>query len=306
MMAKPKILYLAGWGRSGSTLLCRTLGEIDGWLAVGELRSVWDLGVVRNSLCGCGEEFHRCAFWVAVFDRAFGGMDAAFAKRMMGLADRLHTWHLLALPDPWIKRRVGTAMSDYVAALEQLYAAIHAVSGARVIVDSSKMPAYGYALDQLEGGELHVGHLVRDPRACAYSWMKRQKQQPFGRMKAIGPVRNSLQWVQRNQTIRRTWGRNPARYRMIRYEDFIHDPLAAVRSLAAFAGDAGADLSFLDRDAVLLGTSHMAAGNPNRFDVGQIVLRHDTQWRAGLSGRDQATVRLLSRPWLKAYGYIAG
>jgi len=302
-MPDTTIIYLAGWGRSGSTLLCRTLGELDGWLAIGEVRSVWDLGVLRNSPCGCGEPFHVCPFWKQVFDRAFGGMDMSLARRMVHLAGQLHTWHLLLLPQSHLDRKMNSNLLAYIETLELLYNAIRAVSGARVLIDSSKMPAYGFALGRMAGFDLKLVHLVRDPRACTYSWTKRRKHQPFGRMKSIGPVKNSIQWVQRNRAVRRMWSTDSDRYRLVRYEDFISTPVATIRELARFAGDSDADLSFLESHAVRLGPSHMAAGNPNRFDVGAIALRQDTAWRGGLSSWDEATVRLLSGPWLKSYGY---
>lgn len=301
-MPKPKIVYLAGWGRSGSTLLCRALGELDGWIAVGELRSIWDLGVIRNSTCGCGEPFHTCPFWREVFERAFGGFDLRLARRMVADTNRLHTWQLLVRRQG-LNRTLDSELEPYLDMIDRLYRTVCDVSGARVIVDSSKMPAYAYALDRMSGFDLRLVHLVRDPRACTYSWMKRRKHQPFGRMKSIGPVGNSVQWVQRNLAIRAAWKRRDDAYRLVRYEDFVDEPVSVLRGLAAFAGEADAALPFLDSRALHLGTSHLAAGNPNRFEVGTIELREETAWRQGLSPWQSATVGILSAPWLKAYGY---
>lgn len=301
-MPSPKIVYLGGWGRSGSTLLCRALGEIDGWIAVGEMRSIWELGVIRNSTCGCGEPFHSCPFWKEVFERAFGGFDPGLARRMIADTGRLHTWQLLFRRHR-LDRMLESELDSYLDALERLYRAVADVSGARVIVDSSKMPAYAYALDRLPGFDLHLVHLVRDPRACTYSWMKRRKDQPFGRMKSIGTVGNSVQWVQRNLAIRSAWQHRSDAYRLIRYEDFVEDPGTVLRGLAAFAGETEATLPFLESRSIHLGTSHLAAGNPNRFEVGTIKLREETAWRRGLSPWQNATVELLSAPWRKNYGY---
>ena len=41
---RPKILFIAGIGRSGSTLLSRMLAQIDGFQAVGELHHLWQTG----------------------------------------------------------------------------------------------------------------------------------------------------------------------------------------------------------------------------------------------------------------------
>src|SRR6185312_11260354 len=78
---QPRILSIAGAGRSGSTLLAMLLGGLPGCTAVGELRHIWERGVIANRLCGCGEPFHECPFWTAVGREAFGGWDAVDAER---------------------------------------------------------------------------------------------------------------------------------------------------------------------------------------------------------------------------------
>ncbi len=55
----PQVLYVGGWGRSGSTLLSHLLGRLPGMVSVGELRYVWQAGVEANELCGCGERVRR-------------------------------------------------------------------------------------------------------------------------------------------------------------------------------------------------------------------------------------------------------
>ena len=37
----PKVLFIGGYGRSGSTLLDRVLGSTDGFFSAGELRSLF-------------------------------------------------------------------------------------------------------------------------------------------------------------------------------------------------------------------------------------------------------------------------
>src|SRR3546814_11425157 len=135
---------------------------------------------------------------------------------MIAVGGRLHPRHILVTPRSLLERRLAREMSEYFDDLQRLYAAIGKVSGASVLVDSSKAPAYAYSLDRALHGELRVVHLVREPRACTYSWMKRQKAQPFGRMKAIGPVKNSVHRVLRNQTIGEI-GRASCRERVCQY-----------------------------------------------------------------------------------------
>ena len=59
----PKIILIAGHSRSGSTLLDRLLGEMDGFVTVGELRCLWIRGLIDDQLCGCGAAFQSCEHW---------------------------------------------------------------------------------------------------------------------------------------------------------------------------------------------------------------------------------------------------
>ena len=70
-----KVLYLAGAGRSGSTLLGRLFAEPPQAVHVGELVYLWRRGFAENHLCGCGVPFLECPFWSEVFARGFGGFD---------------------------------------------------------------------------------------------------------------------------------------------------------------------------------------------------------------------------------------
>ena len=55
-----KVLFLAGWGRSGTTIIDNILGEIDGFFSVGELYHLWGRGLVQERRCGCGVPPRQC------------------------------------------------------------------------------------------------------------------------------------------------------------------------------------------------------------------------------------------------------
>src|SRR4051794_30272163 len=98
MEPRPKgnvtILYILGSGRSGSTVLERSLvNAIDGAVGVGELRWLWDRGIGEDYLCSCTKPFHSCEFWQRVLERFRVGSSTASvttdADRMIALRRRI-------------------------------------------------------------------------------------------------------------------------------------------------------------------------------------------------------------------------
>ena len=175
-----RVLFIAGALRSGSTLLDRVVGGREGFCSVGEAHTIWRGSFEENQLCGCGVPFHECAFWQAVSRQAFDvgttQFDPATAIHLKDSVGRIRHSPWLLLPRR--PKRCRTALSAYGKLIEQLYSVIQAVSGEQVIVDSSKSPAHALILSQLPGVEVNVVHLVRDPRAVAFSWQRQPQRRP--------------------------------------------------------------------------------------------------------------------------------
>ncbi len=64
---KPAIIYIAGNGRSGSTLLDMLLGSLPNLWTVGEANVIpWEFEK-RDAKCGCGKSLYECPFWTEVY-----------------------------------------------------------------------------------------------------------------------------------------------------------------------------------------------------------------------------------------------
>ena len=167
------VLYIGGYGRSGSTVLDRVLGVLPDAVSVGEIRSIWGAVLREDRLCACGQRFSACPFWTEVGDRAFGGWGSPAVERARaahGHVDRHR--HL-----PQLLSGKGSAMFDreeavFTQALGDLYRAVAETGGARVVVDASKYPVYAAILRRVPAVDLRVVHLIRDARGAAYSWSK--------------------------------------------------------------------------------------------------------------------------------------
>ena len=64
-----RVLYLGGFGRSGTTLVERLLGELPGVCALGEVVHLWQRDIRDDERCGCGVRFSACPFWQSVGER---------------------------------------------------------------------------------------------------------------------------------------------------------------------------------------------------------------------------------------------
>ena len=51
-MAKTTVLFIAGWGRSGSTIIGNVLGQLPGFFHVGEIGHVWRRAIIEDANCG--------------------------------------------------------------------------------------------------------------------------------------------------------------------------------------------------------------------------------------------------------------
>src|SRR3954453_3027262 len=85
----PVGLFIAGSGRSGSTLVERILGGIPGTVNVGELLDLPRRVAPRDERCGCGEVFSACPFWTAVGERLPGGWSTDELRSLHELQTRV-------------------------------------------------------------------------------------------------------------------------------------------------------------------------------------------------------------------------
>jgi hypothetical protein len=298
---KLKILYITGWDRSGSTLLDNMLGQVDHFAPTGELRYVWDFGLQQNRLCSCGSAFRDCAFWTAVFREAFGGFTGVDSGEMIRLREEYDRARVVLL-------RRGTQSSQvetYRSALLKIYQAISSVSEASVVVDSSKTPSQAYMLQASPGIELHLVHLIRDPRAVAYSW---QRKKLMGDLKGeymaqFGPIVSSLRWNAMNVATELLRRAHTGSYLRVRYEDLVTAPRATLALILAMLGRSEPELPFVHDGAVSLRPVHGISGNPSRFQRGLVKLRVDDEWRKNLRRKHMVFVSVLTSPLLARYGY---
>jgi hypothetical protein len=175
--------------------------------------------------------------------------------------------------------------------VERVAAAIAAVTGARVIVDTSKSIERVEAVrrSSLRGATVH---LLRDPRAVAYSSMRR----PFDKAAPPFSVRAALKiafhWVKHNARIERL---EPDH--RVRYEDFVATPDATRTTIATLVGAPPSAATGATTE------NHAVSGNPGRRSPGPLVVALDDAWKRELPRRHRAAITFAIAPVIVRYGY---
>ena len=306
-MPDPSVVYVGGWGRSGTTILDRTLGAHDGFVSVGELSSIWQRGLIDGTRCGCGQPVPDCPMWTKALDVAFGGRTPD-APRIEALRQRTlrirHTARLLALGG---RVHEDPDVAEYLDILGRMYRAVAEVNGARVVVDSSKRPPDALLVTLLPGSPAALLHMVRDPRAVAFSLQRRRAHNDpaanaeMTRLSAGASARSWLAW---NSGLELIGGRYGTGHRaLLRYETFAAQPRTTTRRLIEGLGLAAEVDPWADEHSIQLRQNHTVSGNPGRFTSGATLIRPDDEWQMKMPARDRRETTALCAPLMLRYAY---
>jgi len=308
------VVCIGAIGQSGSTLLTRMLGQVPGFVAVGETGRVWDKGLGENMECGCGQPFRSCDFWSQVGEAAFGGWGSVDAREATRLRDHLtlrgRAPHPFALPLvlwPRLSKGFAKDLARYASLMHRLYAGISEVSGGSTIVDSMKQPAHVYMMSRMQGIDVDVVHIVRDPRGVAYSktkWIHRQGARSDEFRVRRKPPKTAEKWTWMNLSFDALplTGEPVTR---VTYEALVGSPEQAMSQVLTGIGrpPGEGDLGFIHGNEVVLSVDHFAAGSRMRLQAGPVPLVLDEVWRRELPSGQRRLVTALSLPLLRRYGY---
>jgi hypothetical protein len=311
----PRVLYLLGHPRCGSTLAGNLIGEIPGTFHAGELHYLWKAGLpLPRQRCGCGLLVRECAVWRQAFATAFGALDMP-ALEPAGV-DAATAWGLPGVDTAAMQglqeRALGgdrVAVAEYRRKMERLYRGLAETTGASLIVDSSKWPHDARLISGLPGLQVSFVHLIREPWGSVYSRLPRDRPDRPG---STGPpsrarvLLEGLRWLKSNvsaeRIARQAADRGAPLHRLtIRYEDFVADVAGTLERIAAFAGVA-APVPVAGQEVVLT-KNHTTGGNRNRWQSGPLAIRADQRWRQGLRGSDVRLISLVTWPYRLRFGY---
>jgi hypothetical protein len=301
------LVYIAGSGRSGSTLLERMLSQIDEFVTVGELRHLWRADYEAD-LCGCGQTFKTCPFWQPILSNVFadkGGVDFESILTLRNQVDRIrYLPYMITLRQPAIYRK---RYELYISIIQSIYQQLETKHKNAFIVDSSKDISTLYLLARLPSIKLHVVHMVRDSRAVAYSRQRKRVNPQFVKqvkyLATYSPTYAAWDWLYRNTFVE--WGRSLYHcYHALRYEDLVNDPVTTMGKLCTTLEINEPDFQFISASHVDLSKpAHTVSGNPMRFESGPTMLKLDLAWEQKMKKEDKWIVTGLTWPLLIRYRY---
>jgi len=266
------IIYIAGRGHSGSTILDILLSQSkdihsSGQIAAGLSREA------KGSVCSCGESTTTCGFWVNVKneyekDQEFhwqemaneSGKQAVFSSFPVTILSVFITEKL---------RKLGKANSD-------LFSAISKVSNRKWVLDSSKStPRALLILDTNKTSK--VVHLVRDPRQVILShyWRFENWDGHFTTMRKTFKLHSSfipliiiftsISWMIGNLILHTFRLFYKDRMYLVRYEDLCDNTENTLTSLAAWLNISIDEVITLIRNKQPMKIGHYIGGNRIRM-----------------------------------------
>lgn len=306
-MIEKTIIYIAGYGRSGSTLLERILSSHRRIFGMGEITNFLDLINNGSSFCSCGKQVYQCEFWSDViknFSNTF--------KNLIELKKIQKEFDSISGFINHFFERNSNQKIMYKNLNQKLFYSIFQKlpPETNYLVDSSKTTRQSFfrpiSLSRLAFLNLKVIHLVRDGRGCMWSNLKGSNKR-LERCKDsyihFATIRTATSWFLANiaaHIIQATF--SPKNYCRIRYEDFVKYPSETMNRLGSFL-----DINFKIQAEMLkrrknIPLGHQLAGNRLRSQK-QIILKPDIEWRKKLRLYNKLLFWLLDWPLILYYKY---
>jgi hypothetical protein len=274
---KPKVIYVMGQGKSGSTILGVALGNCTGVFFAGELCS-WLMTSGRPILGGS----ERTEFWRGVSDDLDGAAELFGSEAFETLERSLSPFRL----DRWQAR--GRLLERYRRVTEKLYLSIARRAHATHVVDTSHLPMRALQLQHLDGIELYLVFLVRSTEGIVASHTRHVKRSEVAERRLRFLKTNAHLWVTYLLSVFVFLRQRSDRRMLVRHEDFVADPEGVLRELLEFVGS----------PAPIPDLSSLSTGIP--FQGNALIRQQVVALKPEVAPphRSSRLMRLAERPWM--------
>lgn len=289
------MLYILSHGHSGSTLLDKLLGTHPDAFSTGELKYLpfqiyrdGKMCELKQDLCTCDKAFKNCDFWSRVInnikeksgvnlaatplslplsfiEKPFYNSDTVIIKIIKRLILYIYAY------TPSLFRLLALYYRKRAENNRLLYDCIAEVSGAKIIIDSSKDPLRYVFLRYFMGEKIIPIVLIRDLKGVYNSYKK------LGYTKYKTLAANWQHFYRKRVTY--AISHQPKNSCLdINYEELISQPQQTINKIIQSIGYTAHKLpNELDKQK-----HHMVGGNPGRYTY-SLVIKPDESWTNNLT-----------------------
>ena len=223
----------------------------------------------------------RTLFWERV-RREVDGAEGLFGGEPNRLLERSSAlFHIHEMP---ARRRLRR---PYRRVTEKLFRAIADTAGATYVVDTSHFPLRARELQALDGVDLYLLFLVRDPETVVASYVREISRHEVAERRLRILATNANLWLTHLLSLAVFLRQPPQRRMFLRYEDFVAHPQEVLEQI----------LRQVDSPAAIPDLTSLRTGVPL---VGNKLIRREVVALTGASGvpvRRSRLTRLLQLPW---------
>jgi hypothetical protein len=280
------------------------LGATFGAMAVGEIQLIFELLPKLNYQlkCSCGKKVTECPFWAPALERfraLLPGMSleraAEITRTVESLPERTHA--------------TDADREEYRQLWNAIFRAIADESGAAVLVDSSKTgrgALYRPRSLALAGFDVRLLHVVRDPRAVAWSILRREiaSGRLIGaRAEFAAAAYTGLHWSATNVSTSAMYGGGQGvNYLALRFESFEDQPVETLRQIGGvFDLDVTRAVEIV-QNGEIIPNGHLSSGNEVRYQKEARLTAQPPTWKTRLSRPAKVGITL-STPAAYLYHY---
>ena len=287
-----QIVFICGYGRSGSTLLNRVLGSHEEAIAIGEFYQMWRYFLCKNHVCSCGKHLTRCPLWKAAITSVAKNSNHNFVKETKKILYK-HTPKYKGIINTDEKnnlttRKYAREKREIKIRLKKVYKSISEISNKSIIVDASKYVPYAKLLTEIGDIEVKYIHIVRDLINVHSSRSERKKIANTGKhTDRYSFVRTYLGWHVYNIMAKKLCSKSMSCN--IKYENMCREPARTIQNIVEKL-QLGWDVNqiFTGPRAVYLPKGHIPAGNAMRFENREIKIEDRNK-------KDNSTSEILKR-----------
>lgn len=256
-----ELLYIAGSGRSGSTLIERIFHSSENVTGLGEFHCLWRLQY-KDINCSCGKEFTDDSFWQLVIKKA--GLASDDFERLRILESRVVRFGFIAKNYFSLQRMSkNSEVREFLDYQKRIFDAIRSIDHVDLVIDSSKAGPRAWLL-AIDPGVKFL-HVWRDPKDVIQSW--RSKKYDHGLQEYMvrpSVARAALDWVKPEILLRLLAMQRDVEF--ISYKQLCDTPKESIRLLVDTLDCEWVKPNWLSDDTFKPSDHyHSLNGNPDRF-----------------------------------------